>query len=152
GAVRLANPYLLNLLGLPADQDIRKINMADGRLFSAEARARFWQRLETDREVRGFEATFRRADGSVIDVVINARRHGTAGEMINCEGTLEDVTERKRAAREVETLHQQLVVASREAGMAEVATGVLHNVGNVLTSVNVTIHDVLDRLRTSRLS
>jgi len=152
GGVRLANPYLLNLLGLPADQDIKKINMADGRLFSAEARARFWQRLETDREVRGFEATFRRADGSVIDVVINARRHGTAGELINCEGTLEDVTERKRAAREVETLHQQLVVASREAGMAEVATGVLHNVGNVLTSVNVTIHDVLDRLRTSRLS
>jgi PAS domain S-box-containing protein len=152
GALRLANPYLLNLLGLPVDQDLAKINLADGRLLSPEARARFWQKLETDREARGFEATFRKTDGTVIDVVMNARGHGGPGETTACEGTLEDVTERKRAAREVETLHRQLVVASREAGMAEVATGVLHNVGNVLTSVNVTVHDVLDRLRTSRLS
>ena len=33
--------------------------------------------------------------------------------------------------------NRQLVAASRHAGMAEVATGVLHNVGNILTSVNV---------------
>jgi signal transduction histidine kinase len=36
--------------------------------------------------------------------------------------------------------------------MADVATGVLHNVGNVLTSVNITAQDLLDRLRTSRIS
>jgi signal transduction histidine kinase len=36
--------------------------------------------------------------------------------------------------------------------MAEVATGVLHNVGNVLTSVNLIVHDVQDRLKTTRLS
>jgi signal transduction histidine kinase len=35
--------------------------------------------------------------------------------------------------------NRQLVEASRHAGMAEVATGVLHNVGNILTSVNVGI-------------
>jgi len=35
--------------------------------------------------------------------------------------------------------NHQLVEASRHAGMAEVATGVLHNVGNILTSVNVGI-------------
>src|SRR5439155_1840722 len=39
--------------------------------------------------------------------------------------------------------NRQLVEASRHAGMAEVATGVLHNVGNILTSVNVGI-DVLN--------
>jgi PAS domain S-box-containing protein len=149
GAVRLANPYLLNLLGLPADRDLAKIDLADGRLFAPAERARFWLRLETDREVRGFETTLRNAAGSAIEVVINAR---CRGDSASCEGTLEDVTERKRGAREVEILHQQLVTASREAGMAEVATGVLHNVGNVLTSVNITVHDVLDRLRTSRLS
>ena len=49
-------------------------------------------------------------------------------------------------------LHSQLVVASRQAGMAEVASGVLHNVGNVLTSVNLIVHDVQDRLKTTRLS
>ncbi len=64
----------------------------------------------------------------------------------------DEMAERKRAAREVETLHRQLVTASRQAGMADVATGVLHNVGNVLNSVNVTVQDVLARMRRSRLS
>lgn len=38
---------------------------------------------------------------------------------------------------EVERVHKQLMTASRHAGMAEVAANVLHNVGNVLNSVNV---------------
>lgn len=41
------------------------------------------------------------------------------------------------AATEREALHARLLAASRQAGKAEVATGVLHNVGNVLNSVNV---------------
>jgi signal transduction histidine kinase len=45
--------------------------------------------------------------------------------------------------------HQQLVEMSRLAGMAEVATGVLHNVGNVLNSVNVSVALLLDRSRDS---
>jgi len=43
--------------------------------------------------------------------------------------------------------NSQLVEASRHAGMAEVATGVLHNVGNILTSVNVGIENVAERVR-----
>ncbi len=45
--------------------------------------------------------------------------------------------------------HQELVEVSRQAGMAEVATGVLHNVGNVLNSVNVSISLLLDRAKDS---
>jgi PAS domain S-box-containing protein len=48
-----------------------------------------------------------------------------------------DVTERVQAAAKLEKAHQELLSASRMAGMAEVATSVLHNVGNVLNSVNV---------------
>ena len=39
--------------------------------------------------------------------------------------------------KEVDKIHKQLVDASRKAGMAEIATSVLHNVGNVLNSVNI---------------
>ena len=42
--------------------------------------------------------------------------------------------------------NSQLVQASRHAGMAEVATGVLHNVGNILTSVNVGIESISERV------
>ncbi len=61
---------------------------------------------------------------------------------------------RRREALEQERtrLQEQLVIASRQAGMAEVATGVLHNVGNVLNSVNVSARMITDSLKTSRLT
>jgi len=60
-----------------------------------------------------------------------------------------DITERKRMENEVEKTHLALVAASHEAGMAEVATSVLHNVGNVLTSINVAASLLADKLRQS---
>jgi two-component system, NtrC family, sensor kinase len=63
-----------------------------------------------------------------------------------------EIAERKRAEREVEVMHGQLLDASRQAGMAEVATGVLHNVGNVLNSVNVSATLVAEKLNMNRLN
>lgn len=64
---------------------------------------------------------------------------------------LRDITERKRSEEEREQLHRRLLDSSRQAGMAEVATGVLHNVGNVLNSVNVSATLAADRLRNSKI-
>ena len=52
---------------------------------------------------------------------------------------------------ELESVHRKLVMAARHAGMAEVAIGVLHNIGNVLTSVNVSASLVDKRLRDSKV-
>ena len=49
-------------------------------------------------------------------------------------------------------MQRQLMDASRQAGMAEVATGVLHNVGNVLNSVNVSAGVVIEAVQQSRVS
>jgi len=62
-----------------------------------------------------------------------------------------DITERIGAERELEELNKQLVETSRQAGMAEVATSVLHNVGNVLNSVNVSCSVISDTVRRSRI-
>jgi signal transduction histidine kinase len=62
------------------------------------------------------------------------------------------VMERERAQTELEGIHGQLLVASRQAGMAEVATNVLHNVGNVLNSVNVSANLVVTRMQNSGAS
>jgi PAS domain S-box-containing protein len=61
-----------------------------------------------------------------------------------------DVTERVAAQQREDILQQQLRDASRQAGMADVATSVLHNVGNVLNSVNVSANLVTDSLKRSR--
>lgn len=60
-----------------------------------------------------------------------------AGRITGLAGLRHDITERKEWETKLQTLHQQLVQASREAGMAEVAVNVLHNVGNVLNSMNI---------------
>jgi signal transduction histidine kinase len=49
-------------------------------------------------------------------------------------------------------MNQKFLEYSRLAGMAEVATSVLHNVGNVLNSINVSSSVVSDKVRNSRVS
>jgi ligand-binding sensor domain-containing protein/C4-dicarboxylate-specific signal transduction histidine kinase len=68
-------------------------------------------------------------------------------ELESRKATLEkEIEERKRMELEVERVHRQLVDASRLAGQAEVASSVLHNVGNVLNSINVSTSLVNERL------
>jgi PAS domain S-box-containing protein len=67
-------------------------------------------------------------------------------------GVLFDITEHKQAEEELELLNKRLLESSRLAGMAEVATGVLHNVGNVLNSVNVSSTLICNHVRSSRTS
>jgi signal transduction histidine kinase len=51
--------------------------------------------------------------------------------------------------RELENMHKQLRDVAHQAGMAEVATNVLHNVGNVLNSVNVSANLLAQQAHTS---
>ena len=50
-----------------------------------------------------------------------------------------EIAERKRVESEREALNRRLQEASRQIGKAEVAASILHNVGNVLNSVNVSV-------------
>src|SRR6266478_9347807 len=61
-----------------------------------------------------------------------------------------EINEREQAEEALRISQQKLLESSRLAGMAEVATGVLHNVGNVLNSVNVSAGLVVERLRRSK--
>ncbi|WP_445578043.1 sensor histidine kinase [Pseudomonas sp. E141] len=57
---------------------------------------------------------------------------------------------RVRAALRMSQVQTELHAKSRQAGMAEIATTVLHNVGNVLNSVNVSAELVSSLMRTSK--
>jgi signal transduction histidine kinase len=59
------------------------------------------------------------------------------------EGLEQRVEERTQELKEV---HQQLMLAARQAGRAEIATSVLHNVGNVLNSVHTSAMLARERL------
>jgi two-component system NtrC family sensor kinase len=63
----------------------------------------------------------------------------------------EQVKAKEAANAQLAEAQQRLMSLSRQAGMAEVATGVLHNVGNVLNSVNVSASIVAGKVRESRI-
>ena len=61
-----------------------------------------------------------------------------------------EIAERKQKEVELKDMQKDLISASHRAGMAEVATDVLHNVGNVLNSVNVSTNYIKEKLATSK--
>jgi two-component system, NtrC family, sensor kinase len=63
-----------------------------------------------------------------------------------------EIGDRLRAEEKLESVHREFVDAARRAGMAEIATGVLHNVGNVLNSVNVSATMLTNQLKTSKVA
>ncbi len=58
-----------------------------------------------------------------------------------------EIAERERTERKLRELQDELVRTAHEAGMAEIATSVLHNVGNVLNSVNVASNLAAEKVR-----
>lgn len=73
------------------------------------------------------------------------------GRAVAMRGIFQNITQTKLDAEQLDKLNRQLMDTSRHAGMADVATGVLHNVGNVLNSVSVSATVVADRLRASNV-
>jgi signal transduction histidine kinase/HAMP domain-containing protein len=61
-----------------------------------------------------------------------------------------DVSARRDAEAALDRLNKDLIDTSRRAGMAEIATNVLHNVGNVLNSVNVSASLIIEGMRQSK--
>jgi signal transduction histidine kinase len=96
-----------------------------------------------------------------------AKRHATETEKMNIE-LEKEIGERLRVEKELhelnetleekvqertlelKQLNQKIGDIARSAGMAEVASGVLHNVGNVLNSVNVSASVMREQVRKSK--
>jgi PAS domain S-box-containing protein len=92
------------------------------------------------------------ADGRVVWIRESGSVLTENGKALAMRGIFLDITEHKTAADELERLNRRLLETSRTAGMAEVATGVLHNVGNVLNSVSVSATLVTERLKKSNIA
>lgn len=93
----------------------------------------------------------RRKDGALLPIEIHATAANIDGNAMTI-WLVRDLTEARRAEAKVAAMQRELIAASRRAGMAQVATSVLHNVGNALTSVNVSAELVLGTLRRSKVA
>jgi PAS domain S-box-containing protein len=110
--------------------------------------------MDPDRKKTGerrVELSLDQMSGRVVDLDVSLRGIREGGKLLGFEAIARDLTERKKTQAKLEKTQKELVHASRQAGMAEVATGVLHNVGNVLNSVNVSGQTALELVKKFRL-
>jgi PAS domain S-box-containing protein len=146
------NPAFCTMLGFDsgelADGTIAGFTCAEDVARVTSELARLWN---GDVQFVDLEKRHIRKDGSLLWVRTTTAlvREGSAPPEYSVE-FLRDISVRKDTAEELERVHKQLMIASRQAGMAEVATNVLHNVGNILNSVNISASLVIERVKQSK--
>jgi signal transduction histidine kinase len=134
------------LLGLPGD-GLRKfivntVPIMDDASTVRGALVSFHDVTELDRANSSLREANSELESSRFQILEKNQELETTNTSLHVE-----VNERKKAQAEREELHQQLMQASRQAGMADVASNVLHNVGNVLNSINVSTETLLKTLK-----
>ena len=80
---------------------------------------------------------------------VGAPLHGSKPPYKHLEGIAMDITERKETEEKLRELNAQIISSAREVGMADVSVSILHNVGNVLNSVNVSSNLLVENLQKS---
>jgi PAS domain S-box-containing protein len=137
--------------GLPAEYPLAaEVFLADG-VTPVKRTDRPLARALRGKTVRNIELVIAPRGCPPRTTLSSARRLvGPDGQTMGAVAVIQDITERKQADLELERVHKELVASSRQAGMAEVATNVLHNVGNILNSVNVSASLVAERIKQSK--
>lgn len=98
GRILLANPTLIRMLGHSSFEEAARRNLETEGFEPNYPRSQFRASLEREGEIIGLESSWTKMDGSNITVRESARAiRDTTGRVLYYEGTVEDITERKRA-------------------------------------------------------
>lgn len=99
GRILMANPALIKMLRYSSFDEMTSLNLEEDQVFVTDyPRSKFKEMVEREDGVSGLESAWIRRDGSVIFVLESARAvRGNDGTVLYYEGTVEDITEQKRA-------------------------------------------------------
>ena len=117
GYFQRVNPALARMLGFnsPSDVIAYYTDIAEQLYASPEERTTYLAKLYSENETVGHETRFVRKDGQIIWVHLNSHVIKEDGDIIShIEGTVTDITARKRAERRLEVLTQHLKRAVKE--------------------------------------
>ncbi len=122
GRILVANPAFVSLLGYASAEELQQIP-AGALYWYPSDRDTFVRRLESEGELRDQEYVLRRKDGSMLVVVDNCRVvRDKRGRVSGYEGTLTDITERKKAETAVFQAKERAQVTLQSIGDAVITT------------------------------
>ncbi len=131
-----ANPALARMLGYDSPEELLEnlSDIAEQLYVEPERRAEFGRLMRRDGFVRGFEVEVYRKNGGVMWASLSARTiRDAGGEITGYEGTVEDITERRRAERALREIRE----AERRRIARELHDVVLQDLTYALQSLQV---------------
>jgi len=115
GRIQLANPALVRMLGYSSFEDLSTRNLEEQGFEPLYPRTQFVENIEKDGEVKGLESAWKRKDGTIIFVRESAHAiRNSQAKTLYYEGTVEDITERKRADGELVLANKELAFQNEE--------------------------------------
>jgi diguanylate cyclase (GGDEF)-like protein/PAS domain S-box-containing protein len=122
GELLVANPAFVQMLGYASAEEIYQVPAASLYWYPSDRDA-YIRRMEIEGQVRNVEYVLRRKDGSMLVVVDNGRvLRDKQGRISGFEGTIADVTERKKAEMAVFQAEERAQVTLQSIGDAVITT------------------------------
>jgi diguanylate cyclase (GGDEF)-like protein/PAS domain S-box-containing protein len=123
GDIIAANPALVEMLGFASVAELKAAGRTTLLYVNPIDRERVFARLEAQGFVKNFEYRLRRKDGSEIVVLENSRAvYDEGGNIVAHEGTITDITERKRAETQVFEEKERAQVTLQSIGDGVITT------------------------------
>ncbi len=122
GRILVANPAFVNLMGYDSAEELYQVPAGSLYWYPGD-RETFARRVESEGELRNEEYILRRKDGSMLVVMDSSRVVRDAhGRVTGYEGTITDITERKRAETAVFQAKERAQVTLQSIGDAVITT------------------------------
>ena len=122
GRLLVVNPAFVQMLGYSSAEEIYQVPAAALYWYPTD-RDTYVRRIESEGEVRNDEYVLRRKDGTMLVVVDNGRVvRDKLGRVTGFEGTIADITERKKAETAVFQAKERAQVTLQSIGDAVITT------------------------------
>jgi PAS domain S-box-containing protein len=139
GQILMANPTLIRMLGYSSFDELTLTGPKRRDYEPSYLRKKIRDRLEKEGKIRGFETKWRKLDKSIMFVRENARAiRAPDGTLLYYEGTVEDITEQKKAEGKINSYQKQLRSLASDLSLAEekerrrIATMLHDHIGQIL--------------------
>jgi len=123
GRLHSVNPAFVKILGYASAEELYAFPSVEVLYWNPSDRAEFARRVEEEGEIRDAEFLMRRRDGQQVVVLENARAvRDAAGSITGYEGTIANITERKRAEQAIFAEKERAQVTLQSIGDAVIST------------------------------